>query len=36
LAALAADGQTEIGCIHHIDRGYDNLVEKLRSLGAGI
>jgi UDP-N-acetylglucosamine 1-carboxyvinyltransferase len=36
LAGLVAQGQTEIGCIHHIDRGYDKIVEKLRSLGADI
>lgn len=36
LAGLVAQGQTEIGCIHHIDRGYDNIVEKFRSLGADI
>ncbi|EAX47452.1 UDP-N-acetylglucosamine 1-carboxyvinyltransferase [Thermosinus carboxydivorans Nor1] len=36
LAGLAAEGQTEISCIHHIDRGYDNLVGKLKSLGADI
>jgi len=36
LAGLVADGQTEVGCIHHIDRGYDNLVGKFRSLGADI
>ncbi len=29
LAGLAAHGQTEIGELHHIDRGYDRLVEKL-------
>jgi UDP-N-acetylglucosamine 1-carboxyvinyltransferase len=36
LAALVADGRTEIGCIHHIDRGYDDLVGKFQSLGADI
>lgn len=36
LAGLIAEGQTEIGYIHHIDRGYDNLVEKFRGLGADI
>ena len=36
LAALAASGQTEIGYLHHIDRGYDNLVKKLQGLGADI
>ena len=36
LAGLAAHGQTEIGELHHIDRGYDHLVEKLQGLGADI
>ncbi|TDA69741.1 MAG: UDP-N-acetylglucosamine 1-carboxyvinyltransferase [Clostridia bacterium] len=36
LAGLAAHGQTEIGCIHHIDRGYEDLVGKLAGLGASI
>ena len=36
LAGLVAEGETQIGYIHHIDRGYDRLVEKLVSLGADI
>lgn len=36
IAALAAEGQTEIGNIYHIERGYSSLDEKLRSLGAKI
>ena len=36
LAGLIAEGETQIGYIHHIDRGYDNLVAKLVSLGADI
>lgn len=36
LAGLIAEGTTEIGYIHHIDRGYDDLVNKLRGLGADI
>lgn len=36
LAGLVAEGQTEIGYIHHIDRGYDRLVEKFRGIGADI
>ncbi len=36
LAALAAEGTTEISEIHHIERGYENLVEKLRGIGADI
>ena len=31
-AAVAARGETEIGALHHIDRGYENFVEKLRGL----
>lgn len=36
LAGLAAQGVTEIGHLHHIDRGYDHFVEKLQALGADI
>ena len=36
LAALVADGETVIGDIYHIDRGYEGFVEKLASLGADI
>ena len=36
LAGLVAEGETQIGCIHHIDRGYDGLVDKLCNLGADI
>ena len=36
IAGLAADGVTEIEEIHHIERGYENIIEKLRSLGAVI
>lgn len=34
LAGLVAKGQTEISNIYHIDRGYENIEEKFRSLGA--
>lgn len=34
MAALAAEGQTELRGIHHIDRGYENLQDKLQLLGA--
>lgn len=36
LAGLVADGETQVGYIHHIDRGYDKLVDKLCALGADI
>lgn len=36
IAGLAANGVTEIDDIHHIERGYENLVDKLRALGADI
>ncbi len=36
IAALAAQGITEIEEIQHIERGYENIVEKLCSLGADI
>ena len=36
VAALAAENTTEIGRIYHLDRGYEKLEEKLKSLGAVI
>ena len=36
IAGLAAEGETRIYDIHHIDRGYEDYVGKLRSLGAHI
>ncbi|MDD2421349.1 MAG: UDP-N-acetylglucosamine 1-carboxyvinyltransferase [Heliobacteriaceae bacterium] len=36
IAALAAEQATEISCVHHIDRGYDNIVGKLQGVGAAI
>ena len=36
LAGLVAHGKTEIYDIHHIERGYENIVDKFRSLGAKI
>lgn len=36
VAALAAQGETEIEEIQHIERGYENIVEKLQALGAHI
>lgn len=36
IAGLAAQGVTEIGCIEHIERGYDSLIAKFNGLGAGI
>lgn len=35
-AGLCAEGQTKVSNLHHIDRGYDNLVSKLEKLGAHI
>lgn len=34
LAALAAEGETSIQGLHHLDRGYENLESKLQQLGA--
>ena len=34
LAGLAAEGKTTVHGLHHLDRGYENLEEKLRGLGA--
>ncbi|HMC50352.1 MAG TPA: UDP-N-acetylglucosamine 1-carboxyvinyltransferase [Solirubrobacterales bacterium] len=36
IAALAAEGSSEIGNIRQIDRGYEQIDERLRSLGAQI
>jgi UDP-N-acetylglucosamine 1-carboxyvinyltransferase len=36
IAALAADGRSEIGNIRQIDRGYEQIDERLRGLGAQI
>ena len=35
-AGLAASGVTKVGQLTHIDRGYDNLVAKLKGIGANI
>jgi len=36
LAGLAARGQTVVSDLHHVDRGYERLDEKLRALGARV
>jgi UDP-N-acetylglucosamine 1-carboxyvinyltransferase len=36
VAALAAEGHTVVNRVYHIDRGYERIEEKLRSLGAAI
>ena len=36
IAGLAAQGITEVGDIHHIERGYEDLVGKLSGVGANI
>jgi UDP-N-acetylglucosamine 1-carboxyvinyltransferase len=36
VAALAAEGTTVVNRVYHIDRGYERIEEKLRSLGADI
>jgi UDP-N-acetylglucosamine 1-carboxyvinyltransferase len=36
LAALAADGESIIGNVGQIDRGYERIDERLRALGANI
>jgi len=36
LAGLAAEGETVISRIYHLDRGYDNIEQKLSALGADI
>jgi UDP-N-acetylglucosamine 1-carboxyvinyltransferase len=36
IAGLAAQGTTEISRIYHLDRGYENIEERLSKLGASI
>jgi UDP-N-acetylglucosamine 1-carboxyvinyltransferase len=36
IAALCADGYTEVSHAHHIDRGYPNFVADLNRLGADV
>ena len=36
LAALAAEGETRVQRIYHVDRGYEHLAEKLSAVGARI
>ena len=36
LAGLAADGDTVVDRIYHVDRGYERIEEKLRQVGADI
>lgn len=36
IAALVAEGQTEITELHHIDRGYEDLIKKFQTIGADI
>lgn len=36
VAGLAAEGITEVSRVYHLDRGYERLEEKLRTLGASI
>lgn len=36
MAGLCADGETEVERVYHIDRGYENLEQKLTALGADI
>jgi len=36
LAGLAAEGDTEVLRVYHLDRGYERLEEKLSAVGANI
>ena len=36
LAALAAEGETTIEDVHHLERGYEDIVGKLTAVGASI
>ncbi|SMX27628.1 UDP-N-acetylglucosamine 1-carboxyvinyltransferase [Pelagimonas phthalicica] len=36
LAGLAAEGETKVSRVYHLDRGYEHVVRKLRNVGAEI
>jgi UDP-N-acetylglucosamine 1-carboxyvinyltransferase len=36
LAGLAAEGETQVNRVYHLDRGYERLEEKLQGVGADI
>ena len=36
IAALAAQGESEISQVQYIERGYEDIISKLRALGANI
>jgi len=36
LAGLAAEGETRVNRVYHLDRGYERLVEKLSGVGAKV
>ena len=36
IAAIAAKGTSEVYNLHYLDRGYENIEEKFRNLGAKI
>ena len=36
LAGLAAEGETDVNRVYHLDRGYERLEEKLAACGADI
>jgi len=36
LAAMVADGESILDRVYHMDRGYEHIEEKLRSVGAQI
>ena len=36
IAALAADGVSEVSNVHYIERGFEDIIGKLRGIGAKI
>ena len=36
IAGLAAEGTTTVENIHYVERGYENIIQKLTDLGANI
>ena len=36
IAGLAANGETEVGAINYIERGYEEIIDKFKAIGADI
>jgi UDP-N-acetylglucosamine 1-carboxyvinyltransferase len=36
LAGLAAEGETQVNRVYHLDRGYEHIEKKLQGVGANV